>query len=77
MDIVENITFDGGEEVILFKITREMFSVICRADEGKWEREKKFEKYNEAEEFYDSFADGQQVRDYINIMLKKDYGFSI
>ncbi len=68
-EIVEDCEFDKGERVTLFKQHSERFIVRASVNKNRILREKDFIKYKDAEDFYDSFIDGKNVRDFLNEML--------
>lgn len=75
-ETIEEHQFDEGETVSIHKLTRECFVVELKSSNGKFSREQKFTKYPDAEDFYDTFTESKQVRDYINEMISA-YGLSV
>ena len=70
-ETVDNCEFEDGERVTLFRKHSESFIVRASVNKGKIMRERGFVKYKDAEDFYDSFVEGKNVRSFLNEMLKE------
>ena len=70
-EVVDDVQFKKGERVTLYKHYGEKFIVRASVDKDKIMRERTFVKHKDAEDFYDSFLEGQHVREFLNKMLKE------
>lgn len=70
-EVVDDCEFETGEKVTFYKQYGERFIIRASFNKNKIMREKNFVKYRDAEEFFDSFVEGKNVRDFLNEMLRE------
>ena len=71
LEVVDDCVFEKDKErVTLFRRHSESFTVRVSTNKGLILKDKGFIKYKDAEDFYDSFAKTQDVKNYLNKMLK-------
>jgi len=69
-ELIEEVEFENNEKAEFYIQPGDRF--IVKLSVGKrFSREKCFDRKYNAEDFYDSFLDGNQIRKYINQMLEE------